>query len=238
MSADSYDQQTVDNPNWLKRLSHRARFAVALRLALPQAGQRFLDYGAGDGRLVTLLYAAQPNARYQAYEPTPVMAAQAQALLSARAPRAQLLRDPLALGGLQADRLACCEVLEHLDEKGLTRAFADFRALLAPGGALLVSVPIETGLTALAKNLMRALAGQSQHGATLRNIVLSLLGRTAQVPRAVSDGYIDSHVGFNYRALRTRLQREGFVIEQEVFSPLPWLGGLLNSQVFWLCRRR
>lgn len=234
----SYDRQTVDNPSLIKRLSHRARYGVAVDLIAPAAGSTVLDYGTGDGLLLSFLHRAQPQARYIGFEPITGMSEQARELLARTATPAQLLTARAQLEGLQCERLSCMEVLEHLDDAGLARAFSDFRGLLAPQGQLIISVPLEIGLTALAKNLVRVATGQAQEGTGATTVLAAFLGQTGRIPRISRDGYIDSHLGFDYRVLRKRIVAEGFEIERQRCAPLPLLGTLVNSQIFWLCRRR
>jgi hypothetical protein len=45
------------------------------------------------------------------------------------------------------------------------------------------------------------------------------------------------HKGFNWRALETLIQRV-FTIERRQYSPLPLTGSWLNSQVWFVCRKR
>ncbi len=233
----AYDRQTVANPSLIKRLSHRARFDVAVELLAPAPGMTVLDYGTGDGLLLSHLARAYPEAACIGYEPVAEMSAQARSLLARTGTAASLLEQREQLRGILCQRLCCMEVMEHLDEAPMAQAFADFRELLAPGGRLLISVPVEIGVSALAKNLVRWANRQTQEGTNLGTVLAATLGLTARIRRHSRDGYIDSHLGFDYRQLRRRLQREGFVIEQERFGPMPWLGAALNSQVFWLCRR-
>lgn len=233
-----YELQTVANPSRLKRLSHRARFAQALRMIAPQPGQVVVDYGTGDGRLLTLLHRQEPRAEYLGYEPVTEMHEQARRLLQASEVPARLLTARAELQGLQCDRLVCMEVFEHLDAPQLACAFDDLRALLRPDGRLVLSVPVEIGAAALVKNVVRAIAGQRNDNASWRNVAAATIGRTAGIPRHSRAGYIDAHLGFDYRVLRAQLRAEGFSIEAETFAPLPLLGAALNSQVFWRCARR
>jgi hypothetical protein len=234
----AYDLQTIDNPSLIKRFSHRRRFEVATRLLDPQPGETVLDYGTGDARLLMHLHQQQPTARYWGYEPVAEMHEQAQALLQQAGVTATLLASRDELRSLRPDKVSCMEVLEHLDEPRLIEVFADFRALLAQGKSLMLSVPIEVGPTALAKNAVRVATGQAQESTSFGNVMKLAFGDPARVPRISRGGYIDSHLGFDYRRLRRRLPDEGFVVEREVFSPLPLLQGVVNSQVFWICRRR
>jgi hypothetical protein len=45
------------------------------------------------------------------------------------------------------------------------------------------------------------------------------------------------HKGFNWRALRRRLSRD-FTVRRTMFSPVPALGPLLNSQAWFLLSPR
>lgn len=233
----AYDRQTVDNPSLIKRMSHRARFGVAVEMLAPPEGATVLDYGTGDALLLSHLHRAYPHAQYLGYEPVAEMNEQARALLERTGTPARLLTRRSELQGLRCERLSCMEVMEHLGAPELERAFADFRDLLHPDGRLMISVPVEIGLTALAKNAVRVASGQAQESTSIGTVFAAFLGRTDRIPRVNRNGYIGSHLGFDYRALRARIRTEGFVIEQQVFAPLPYVGPLLNSQVFWLCRR-
>jgi len=233
----AYDRQTVANPSLIKRLSHRARFDFAVELLAPAPGMVILDYGTGDGLLLSYLARTCPEATYVGFEPVAEMSEQARILLTDTHTPATLLTERGQLQSVRCQRLSCMEVMEHLDEEPMAQAFADFRQVLAPGGKLLISVPVEIGLSALAKNLVRWGNRQTQEGTSLRTVAAATLGRTARIPRTSRWGYIDSHLGFDYRQLRQRVGLEGFVIERQTFGPLPWLGAALNSQVFWLCRR-
>lgn len=232
----SYAELTVQHRSWLGRFSHRARFDLAQRLLAPQAGEHVLDYGAGDAYLLCLMHARQPQARYSAYEPYPAMAQQARARLQAQMPEASLFCTREELQNQRCDKLVCCEVLEHLQEQELAQVFADFRQLLDAQGRLLLSVPVEVGPVALVKHLVRMRGAQARR-TPLRHVLAATFGRVRELPRPAQGRYIYAHLGFDHRALRRRLAQEGFVIETEHFSPLPWLRDWGNSQVFWLCRK-
>ncbi len=232
----AYDLQTVENPSWVKRLSHRRRFEVAAQLLAVRDGETVLDYGTGDGYLLGRLVRLAPGATYHAYEPVAEMRAQALALWASEGLAPALYATRQELQGLKVSKLSCMEVMEHLDSPRLIEVFADFREVLDSDGTLMISVPVEIGLTSLAKNGVRIAARQAQEGTNVANLVNALLGRTAAIERVSRGGYIDSHIGFDHRALRQRIQQEGFKIERQLYAPLPWLGGVLNSQVFWVCR--
>ena len=56
---------------WLiKRLSHASRFDSAVKLLDLKRDDVFLDYGGGDGHLITLASESQPAASYSLFEPS------------------------------------------------------------------------------------------------------------------------------------------------------------------------
>ena len=55
------------------------------------------------------------------------------------------------------DAIYCMEVLEHVVDPA--PLLDTFRRLLAPGGTLVISVPIETGLPVVVKQMVRRIAG-------------------------------------------------------------------------------
>ena len=139
------------------------------------------------------------------------------------------------------------EVLEHVVQ--LDAAIDRLWRLLAADGTLLVSVPVETGVPLLVKQAARRIAGwrgigdyRSTSSYTLREYAAGLFaGETAHIDRPVydRDGVVPfhDHKGFNWRALRRRLESR-FAIERVVASPLPWIGPRLATQVWFVARKK
>ncbi len=110
------------------------------------------------------------------------------------------------------------EVLEHVIDP--LPLLADFERLLAPGGTLVISVPIETGLPILVKQVVRRVAGWRRIGDypgtssyTPRELAKSVFAASRQhIIRPVfprSDGRLfHDHKGFNWRALRATVAVE------------------------------
>jgi len=114
-------------------------------------------------------------------------------------------------------------------------------------------VPIETGPTLAVKQLVRAAAATSglteydgrerYHLSEFMRMVLA--GETSQIERPVTtarsaDGAamrFHGHKGFNWRTLARLIERH-FVIERKLYSPLPLTRAWLNSQVWFVCRKR
>src|SRR5262249_31852032 len=125
--------------------------------------------------------------------------------------------------------------------------------LLAPNGTFLVSVPIEIGPTLLAKEAIRTIAawrnlGDYAYKERYRLVELGMMfgaGPDTAIERpAYPHEFIPGevhlthgHKGFNWKALRRRLERD-FLVERTRFSPLAWSRGLLSSQAWFLMRPR
>jgi SAM-dependent methyltransferase len=229
--------------------SHRRRFELGLKLAARFAGQHILDYGCGDGTFLALL-AATPTAPADALgaEIDQFQVADCTTRLGGRAG----LRFAL-ISALDADEhrerydgVVCMEVLEHVVE--LDAVIDRLRRVLKPGGILLVSVPVETGLPLLLKQAARRVAGWRGIGDypgtspyTLSEYWRSLwAGDRQHLVRRVygSDrgSPFHDHKGFNWMALRARLARQ-FSLEATMASPFPWLGPHLATQVWFVMRK-
>lgn len=215
MDRVDYAALTVAHKSAIKRWSHRARFRRAIELLALGPGLTWVDYGCGDGHLL------QMEGRGIGYEP----------VMTQPRPdysdRNALLRDWRGL----CDRVSCLEVLEHLHGHVLSTAVADIRALLRPDGRAVVSVPLEIGLSALGKGTTRWLVNAAHGGTTVSTVARSTLG--LPVPRVDQNGYVESHVGFDHRALLAVFRDAGLVVTRRAYSPLP-LGPLINSQVFFV----
>ncbi len=226
-NIDEYARGTHAHRRSAFRFSHQRRFVHALRLLEARPDCRILDYGAGDAFLLELLSTDIPHANLVALEPIEYLRTQIEARFAERP--IQILTSTQQLPDCCVERIACLEVLEHLQDNHVLSTLAELRRLLTADGIIVISVPIEIGAPALIKyGLSRLLTGSDRRH-TWREVLRATFG--LPVPRNEVDAFIP-HKGFDYRKLRVTLSQE-FVIEREVFSPLPWLRGLLNAQVLW-----
>jgi hypothetical protein len=139
------------------------------------------------------------------------------------------------------------EVLEHVTDPA--SSVERLARLVAPGGRLLVSVPVETGLPLLFKQAARRVAGWRRIGDypgvtpyTAGELCAGLLaGRRQHIKRPVHTGdggeQFHDHKGFNWMRLRETLS-EKFHLERTLGSPVAWLSPHLASQAWFLARRR
>ncbi len=107
-------------------------------------------------------------------------------------------------------------------------------AMLKPDGKLIISVPIETGLTAIWKNFLRTLSGET-HARNIHEIWLAF--RSKRIERAIKEGYMSSHVGFKYQDLENLFLRLTIRPEKQITSPFPLLPKWLNSQIYFVIKQ-
>jgi 2-polyprenyl-3-methyl-5-hydroxy-6-metoxy-1,4-benzoquinol methylase len=251
LKSGHYARKQLFSRSRIVAWSHTRRFETALQLAAPFAGQRLLDYGCGDGTFLTL-------ARGRFVDPVgadiePVQVSDCQRRLSgvtaATFINTAALRQPQWNGRFGV--AVCMEVLEHCPDAERRQALDDLARLLAPRGALIVSVPLESGVSLLAKQAVRAGAAamglreyHDRERYTIRELVqMAAAGPDTRIERnltSVDHGdttyRFTGHKGFNWRRVQGELEAR-FTIERRTFSPMPSLRSCLNSQVWFVCRR-
>ena len=249
VSGGHYAQKQILSRDRLVAWSHARRFATALTLARQFHGGRILDYGSGDGTFLALaMMSDAPPALAVGAELLDDVIDDCRKRYSAE-PRMSFLQvaslDNAAHAG-RYDAVFCMEVLEHVVD--WEPELARMSRLVAPGGSIIITVPVETGLPVLVKQAVRTVAGWRGIGhypgttsytwSELASAVFA--GRTQHVTRPVFNfgrGPAHDHKGFNWRVLRARLAQQ-FVITRVVASPFRWLGPDFATQVCFVCQRR
>lgn len=218
----TYAQQTHDSPNPIARFVHRTRYKMALEVAdelLPHCGT-LVDFGAGEGTFLNTVGQRRPDARLLAIEPYQTIAFRNIVRVAAMADVPERT----------ADVVVAIEVLEHLTDTQLRDFLAGARAILRPGGKLLVTVPIMYGLALPVKDLSRSLAHRRRSDTS----VAELLKATAGIPIARTTNLRGSHKGFDFRRLRDDELAAGFRIAEECYSPFPRAPWWVNSQAIFV----
>jgi len=227
----AYSQWTTGSRSAIKRFSHNARIDRAIGLLDPQAEDRILDYGSGDGMLLRRIHERQPGARLAGFEPRISEEARQR---TAGIPNLVGIFDSIEqLADFLPTKIACLEVLEHLRPDDIDLALSNFRRVLASDGHAVVSVPVEIGPASVVKNLIRLAIDQPHRGLDRRNILLSLFG--ARIERDMDEPYIASHIGFDYRNVSRAMRHHGFRVRRH-YSPFPGLGPLVSSQLLFTLR--
>lgn len=231
--------------------SHGRRFRMARRLVAPHAGRPLLDYGCGDGTFLALVADLFPGAT--GAEIDPVLVEDARRRFGADGPRFLLVPALRTVPDGAFGVVTCMEVLEHCTDDTADAVIAELRRLVAPDGAAIVSVPVETGPSLLLKQAARTVAAwrrvpgyvDRERYAPAELARMLFARESASIERPVyetrfadgSPNRYHGHKGFNWRRLAARLGRD-FHVRDVRYSPLPLPGGLLASQVWMTCAPR
>ena len=230
--------------------SHRRRFATGLELARRFRGQHILDYGCGDGTFLALL-SVTPD------RPATAVGAELDGF-QVKDCRVRLAHLPGVtfeeIAALDSDAhretydgVVCMEVLEHV--VAIDSVVDRLWRVLRHEGTLIVSVPVETGLPLLLKQLVRGVAAlrgvgdyRGANPYTAREYIASVFaGSAPHIKRPIygvdSDMPFHDHKGFNWRVLRDRLTRR-FTIEEIAASPMSRLGPQFATQVWFVARKK
>ncbi|MDQ3803833.1 MAG: methyltransferase domain-containing protein [Acidobacteriota bacterium] len=243
-----YEKKQLLSKDRLIAWSHRSRFETGLRLARRYArGGRVLDYGCGDGTFLAMLSDGGEMAGAVGAEVCDGIVEDCRRRLGARGisfVRTDELDAAEHAGGF--DLVVCMEVLEHVvDEGALVERLG---RLAAPGGRILISVPVETGLPLVVKQAARRVAGWRgigdypgtspyTFGELLRGVFAGRRQHMARPVHRAGDGApFHDHKGFNWVRLRETLAAR-FRLERTLGSPVAWLPPHLASQVWFVLRK-
>ena len=231
----SYQEYTFRSSVAPKRWVHKKRFKQAIKLLELKPDDTLLDYGCGGGYLLELAGKIVPSDRLYGFDPSESMRKLATENLVGKT---KIFANIDKLRGMKFTKIACLETLEHLPDELLHEALNTIDSLLTENGKVLISVPVEIGLSAVVKNTFRAVFGNLRH-LTLKTFTRTALGLPCEreIPQDF-DGlpFIYSHICFDYRRFEKLLSKV-FKIKKKVFSPVPALGPILNNIVFFVCEK-
>jgi 2-polyprenyl-3-methyl-5-hydroxy-6-metoxy-1,4-benzoquinol methylase len=251
LRTGDYARKQIFCPSRVVAWSHGSRFKVAVHLAAASAaGGRVLDYGCGDGTFLAMTHGTFAEA------------------VGADIDEAQLAECRQRLAGLRRvvfvsaaeiehgphrqayDAVTCMEVLEHCLDAERVRVLRRLREAVKPAGRVIISVPIEVGPALVGKQIFRAIAAWRGHGDyrhreiySARELVAAALARPrlarAEYEVETPQGTMRycGHKGFDWRAVEREIRAQ-FVVEERRFTPMPALGALMNSQVWFVCTPR
>lgn len=239
----TYAQLTIQDKNFLKRWIQRRRLSDASRILqkLPKNSHiDILDFGAGNGELARMISNNFPHAKIICYEPNPSLYTECVANVAGLA-NVVCINQLSDIGAQKFDYIFCLEVFEHLPTEIIAKTTTGINTILKEQGVFVVGVPHELYLPALFKGIFRMMRRFNAYDAQPMNILRCVLGFPPPVrPIAeISAGlpYHFEHLGFDYRKLKATLT-ETFVFIKTFCSPIKLLGTVLNSEIYFVMRKR
>jgi len=226
-----YSNQTFQNPLFIKRFSHINRFKLSVSLISPTNEDKILDFGTGDGHILSEIYNKNQNCKIVGYEPL-----ENEELHNNFTNNKSIeITNKLEKLNTKFNKITCFEVLEHLTYENQEKELLNIIDLLEDNGTIIISVPIEKGLSSLLKNIIRILSNQKHPNTNFKTIIKSFL--CINFDRG-NESYIHSHMGFYYNDLENIFDKVGLDIHRKLFSPIKILGSLVNSQIFYILKKR
>jgi hypothetical protein len=225
-----YSNLTIKSNIFLKRFTHTSRHIRCSNLVNQHKFKNFLDFGSGDGQLFQYLKISSKK-RYFAYEPFIKM-------------QNEFFKNKFFLKGVGLitnkkklkknfyDLVIINEVLEHLPNKKIFEVIKTIKYITKKNSTIIISVPIEVGLSSLVKNFIRLVFNSTHEGLTFKNLIRSIFVK--KINRG-NKNYFKSHIGFNYYELRNILNNN-FSIINVSYTPFNFLKSFLNSQIFFVCK--
>lgn len=237
----SYAEATLEDRNAIKRLLQRRRLRDALAcIEKGLSPDIIVDFGGGIGEFSKWLEKRYPRARIYCYEPSPWMTNEAEENL-AGTQRISFISSLDEIPKGKADLLFCNEVFEHFPPGQMEIAIGQIKELMRDDGSAVIGVPIEVFIPALFKGMFRMTRRYGDYDATVHRVLRAFLGVPAKDRPLADSGAPDlpwhfRHMGFDHRPFRRRLERD-FVIVRTRTSPLPWLGAVLNNEIYYILRK-
>lgn len=224
-----YAEGTYRAKNFLRRYAQIVRFKKSLSVFEDKNNFSLLDYGCGDGFFLNELE-KKCHSSLVGYDPYKNPAYDNSVPIYKNWEKIEeFIHEEGAF-----DYITCLEVLEHMNVTLQNFTLARFNSILKPNGIILISVPIECGLPAFVKNLVRKIAKEKNDDLTWHNIRLAL--REKPIPE-IRQAERLSHIGFYYSELEI-LFSNYFVIKHKSYSPFSFLGANFNSQVFYILGKK
>jgi len=230
----SYHYKTYNAKNFLRRFAHQTRFKNSIKSILLKDNLSILDFGCGDGLFLNLLndHSNYKNLTLVGFEPYMEKLENNSITIYKNWEdiKEYLNHNPTF------DYVTCFEVMEHFCIEKQRESLEMIKNILNKDGVLILSVPIEIGIPAIIKNIIRRIdTPNSKLIYNYKNIKSSLFG--TPLPEYRECGKYLSHMGFYFKDLE-KVIIENFDIESKFYSPLRGFNFNFNSQVFYKLKLR
>lgn len=219
-----------------KRLLSTALHAIPQQVPC----QTLLDYRGGTGAFSLQLAAKYPSSLVFCYEPLLVQRMEARTQV-ADVENIEVIPKIKSMPKESIDVIFCLEVLEHYLVSETLLAVELIKSMLKPQGLVIVSLPIEVGLPALQKGILRCSSRPSEWDTDFFRVMGALFGlppRIRPVSRIGDSFPFHLHdFGFDYRKFIKQIEREFRIVEKNYFPVGKW-GALANTKVLLTLMKR
>lgn len=249
LQTGQYAQKQLLSPSRIVRFSHGSRFLYAKNIVERSCPDTLVDYGCGDGTFLLLIDALVKSKIGFDVDPQQIESC-IKRYSNKKDVSFNLVSEFTNYPDSSVNFISCMEVLEHCDENEIERILQLFQSKLSEDGKLLISVPLEIGWTFLFKHTMRKIlgffkVGQYQFAEKVQwsEVFNTFFASKDTVLKRnfeqISIGGISykscGHMGFNWKHFQKILEKY-FTIEEISFTPVKFLGGILNGQVWFTCQ--
>ena len=239
-----YSERLLTGGSWLSRFAHHRRYRKTWNLIRDSKYQLAVDFGCADGWFLKLAHDAGVISRGLGVDSDESSLALCREKFR-NVDGFEFVRPHQVPERIQrsCDLAVCTETLEHV--ASARKSLDQILALCRPGARVIISAPIELGLSLFAKQAGRFVTNKlcGEYGYepyTLPELIRAGVfwdttrlncshNRTGDAEKG--------HKGFDYRKL-DRLLRDVMAVGGVEYSPAGPLRGVLNTTVYWTCRVR
>jgi len=237
----SYSDITINDKSRVKSWLHKKRYRQALisvnEIPFNFAGS-ILDFGGGNGEFCKYILNKFTGSSIVLYEPTPSIREEGSVNLT-QYPQVQIIDNLKNSPYPVYDIVFCMEVFEHMVEEQYPVLFGQFLSMMDKNSLLVISVPVEVYLPALAKGAFRMFRRYGSFDANIKNVLKCFFGRPPSIrPRGTIENglpYYYDHLGFDYRVFESELQKY-FQIIGSYGGPATFMPVCMNLEKYYLCR--
>lgn len=247
LKSGGYAVKQIFSNCTILRWSHQTRFNKGIELVTKLKPASIVDYGCGDATFLILLKLVVKRKLGLEIDTTQLE------LLKNRFKDENDFAFSHVSEALsqQFDVVTCFEVLEHCSDVNIAIVLERLDQLCLKGGTIIISVPKETGLTMVGKQLVRRWLGARKIGTyeyTERYTFIEFLKMLfATNNTKITRNFVEinykgekiltcGHKGFNWKVLRTAIQSK-FNLQSVQFTPVILPYGLASSQVWFICKK-
>lgn len=229
-----YAQIEIGTPYPFDAPKNKQLLSAALQTIPSEVSCRtLLDYRGGEGEFSRQLAAKYPFGRVCCYEPLLVQRMEARRHLTG-IENIELISKIKSMPKESIDIIFCLEVLEHYLVSETLLALELIKSILKSEGLLILSLPIEVGIPALKKGIVRRRTRPGEWDTDLLRIFFASLGLTPHIrPVSRLGDSFPFHLhdfGFDYRKFVKQIERDFRIVEKNYY-PLGKWGALMNTKV-------